>query len=68
MVFGFVTYDMTWFAMTAPTDSLMTDWMGEEDIVVGGRERVKVKRWKLWETDNELPKSKAGALKKKKNG
>jgi hypothetical protein len=36
MVFGFVTYDMTWFAMTAPTDSLMTDWMGEEVIVVGG--------------------------------
>jgi len=61
MVFGFVTYDMTWFAMTAPTDSLMTDWMGEEDIVVGGKERVKVKRWKLWETDNECPKSKAGA-------
>ena len=29
MVFGFVAYDVTLLAMTAPTDSLMTDRMAE---------------------------------------
>jgi hypothetical protein len=32
--FGFATYDGTLFAMTAPTDSLVTDWMTEEDMFV----------------------------------
>jgi hypothetical protein len=34
MVFGFVAYDVTLLAMTEPTDSLMTDWMTEADMLV----------------------------------